>query len=97
MEVRYSMNVRQLCLRLAGVNPMIDSEKTEEDGKICRDIFIESRKGNTEVLVRIDETKENEYNKNFKGFKTLSQQSQQELEDVVKEYCATPVKVRLTK
>jgi len=90
------MNVRALCLQLTNLNPSYDSMKTEEDGKYCRDIIIEVRSG-VKTLARIDETQENTYRTNFNGFKALTKDSQEQLTQLLDEYSATPVELRLMK
>ena len=80
------------------MNPMFDSIKSEdENGNVCRKIFIELRNGKQDTLVEINETKENTYRTDFKGFKLLTKKKQEELISLVEEYCASPVELRLAK
>lgn len=90
------MKVSVLSLKLTRVNPLIDSSKTEEDGKLCRDIFIEGRSG-VKILARIDETKVDTYRTDFNGFSSLEDEEREQLVSIIKEYSATPLEVRLTK
>lgn len=98
MEVLYSMKVIELSLRLTRLNPMFDSIKSKDDeGNVCRKIFIELRNGKQETLVEVNETEEGTYNTDFKGFNLLSKKKQEELVSLVEEYCASPVELRLAK
>lgn len=90
------MKVKDLSMQLTRLNPVFDSAKTKEDGKSCRDVFVESRSG-LKRLARIDETKENTYRTDFNGFKTLTKDCQEQLVSILDTYCGTPVEVRLNK
>lgn len=90
------MKVKELSFNLARLNPLFDSTKVEEDGKLYREVFIEVRSG-VKVLARIDETKENTYSTKYNGFKGLGSGCQKELVGVLEEYSKTPLDVRLTK
>lgn len=90
------MKVLELSLKLTRLNPAFDSEKTEVDGKTCREVFIEVRSG-TKVLARIDETQEGTYTTDFKGYGSLSKTIKEELNQLLEEYSNTPVEVRLAR
>lgn len=90
------MKVMDLSMKLTQLNPLIDSEKKELDGKVYRDVFIEVRSG-VKVLARIDETTEGIYMTDFKGYRVLSDTTKEKLHQLLDEYTQTPVNVRLAK
>lgn len=90
------MKVMDLSMKLTQLNPLIDSEKKELDGKVYRDVFIEVRSG-VKVLARVDETTEGIYTTDFKGYRALSDTTKEKLHQLLDEYTQTPVNVRLAK